>query len=60
MTSLFNDPSMTVIKRPKNMKDLVVRAILDNPLFNGGFKALSDKRGLLYKHSTNTDSVLVP
>lgn len=28
MTGLFNDPSMTVIKRPKNMKDIVVRAIL--------------------------------
>lgn len=60
MTSLFNDQSMTVIKRPKNMKDIVVRAILDNPLFNGGFKALLDNRRLLYKHSTNTDSFLVP
>lgn len=38
MTGLFNDPSMTVIKRPKNMKDIVVRAILDHPLLNGGFK----------------------
>lgn len=38
MTGLFNDPSMTVIKRQKNMKDIVVRAILDNPLLNGGLK----------------------
>lgn len=38
MTGLFNDPLMTVIKRPKNMKNIVVKAILDNPLLNGGFK----------------------
>lgn len=56
MTGLFNDPSMTVIKRPKNMKNIVVKAILDNPLLNGGFKTLSDKTSLLYKHRTNTDS----
>lgn len=56
MTGLFNDPSMTVIKRQRNLKDIEVRAILDNPLLYGGFKALSDKRRLLYKHSTNTDS----
>ncbi|XP_052708956.1 uncharacterized protein LOC128183834 [Crassostrea angulata] len=56
MADLFNDPPMAAFKRPRNLKDMVVRARLDNPLPNGGFKTCSDARCLLCKHSTNADS----
>ncbi|XP_052680295.1 uncharacterized protein LOC128161092 [Crassostrea angulata] len=56
MADLFKDPPMAAFKRPRNLKDMVVRARLDNPLTNGGFKTCSDTRCLLCKHSTNADS----
>lgn len=56
MADLFKDPPMATFKRPRNLKGMVVRAILENPLPNGGFKTCSDARCFLCKHSTNTDS----
>lgn len=60
MADLFKDPPMAAFKRPRNLKDMVVRARLDNPLPNGGFKTCSDTRCLLCKHSTNADSFKSP
>ncbi|XP_065938446.1 uncharacterized protein [Magallana gigas] len=36
MADLFKDPPMAAFKRPRNLKDMVVRARLDNPMPNGG------------------------
>lgn len=38
MADLFKDPPMATFKRPRNLKGMVVRAILENPLPNGVLK----------------------
>ena len=43
-------------RRPRNLKDMVVRTKLTNPLPNGGFKICTDGRCLMCKHSASTDS----
>lgn len=60
MADLFKDPPMAAFKRQRNLKDMVVRGRLYNPLPNSGFKTCSDARCLLCKHSTNTDSFKSP
>ena len=60
MAELFKDPPMAAFRRPRNLKDMVVRAKLDNPLPNGGFKTCSDTRCLMCKHSTDTDKFTSP
>jgi hypothetical protein len=57
MAELFKDPPLAAFRRPRNLKDMVVRAKLDNPLPNGGFKTCSDAR---CKHSTDTDKFTSP
>lgn len=49
MADLFKDPPMATLKRPRNIKDMVVRARLENRLLNGGFKTCSDFPNLLIK-----------
>lgn len=51
MADLFKNPSLAAIKRPGNLKDMVVRAILDNPLLNGGFKKNSETCMLHFGHA---------
>ena len=60
MAELFKDPPMAAFRRPRNLKDMVVRAKLDNPLPNGGFKTCSDTRCLMCKHSTDMDKFTSP
>lgn len=59
MADLFKDPRVAAFKRPRNLKNMVERARLDNPLLNGGFKICSDARFLLCKHNTNA-AILSP
>jgi hypothetical protein len=44
---------MAAFRRPRNLNDMMVRAKLDNPLPNGGFKTYSDAQCQLYKHNTD-------
>lgn len=60
MATVFKEPPMAAFRRPRNLKDMVVRARLDNPLPNGGFRTCSDKRCLLCKHSEDTDTFRSP
>lgn len=60
MAGLFKDTPMTSFIHQKNLKDMVIRPILDNSLLNGGFKTCSDSRCFLYKYSTKPDSLSSP
>lgn len=51
---------MAAFKRPKNLKDMVVRTKIKNPLPNGGFRTCSDTRCLLCKHSSDADDFSSP
>ena len=56
MSEVFKDPPMMAFRRPRNLKDMVVRTKLTNPLPNGVFKICTDGRCLMCKHSASTDS----
>nr|XP_022316718.1 uncharacterized protein LOC111120285 [Crassostrea virginica] len=60
MVEVFKEPPLAAYRRPRNLKDMVVRTRLDNPLPNGGFKTCSDRRCLLCKHSSDTVSFNSP
>lgn len=60
MVEVFKEPPMAAFRRPRNLKDMVVRTRLENPLPNGGFRTCSDRRCLLCKHSSDTDSFKSP
>lgn len=51
---------MVAFKRPRNLKDKVMRERLGNSLSNGGSKSCSDARCLLCEQSTNTDKITSP
>lgn len=51
---------MAAFKRPRNLKDMVVRAKLKNPLPNDGFETCSKTRCLLCKHSSDSDDFYSP
>lgn len=51
---------MVAFKRPRNLKDKVMRERLGNSLWNGGSKSCSDARCLLCEQSTNTDKITSP
>ena len=56
MSEVFKDPPMAAFRRPRNLKDMVVRTHLENPLPNGGFKICTDGRCLICKQTDGTDS----
>ena len=60
MVEVFKNPPMAAFKRPRNLKDMVVRTKLKNPLPNGGFRTCSDTRCLLCKHSSDADDFSSP
>ena len=60
MADVFKEPPMAAFRRPRNLKDMVVRTKLKNPLPNGGFKTCSDKRCLMCKHTSSTNSFESP
>jgi hypothetical protein len=47
---------MTSFRCLKNLKDMVVRARLDNPLTNGGFKTCTDLKCQLCRHTCSPDT----
>ena len=51
---------MASFRRPRNLKDMVVRTRLDNPLLNGGFKTCTDLRCQLCRYSSDTESFRSP
>jgi hypothetical protein len=56
----FRDPAMTSFRRPRNLKDNMVRTRLDNPLPNGGFKTCTNLKYQLYKYSSYTEGFSSP
>lgn len=42
MADLFKNPPMAAFKRPRKLKDMIMRARLDDPLPNDGLKTCSD------------------
>ena len=52
----FSEPPIVSFRRPRNIKDLVVRTRLDNPLPNAGFSTCSNARCLLCKHTQNSET----
>jgi hypothetical protein len=60
MADVFKDPPMAYFRRPRNLKDMVVRTRLDNPLPNGGFKTCMDLRCQLCRYSSDTETFSGP
>jgi hypothetical protein len=60
MADVFKDPSMASFRRPRNLKDMVVKTRLDYPLPNGGFKTCTELRCQLCRNSSDTDSPSSP
>ena len=56
MAKVFKEPPMVSFRRPRNLKDMVVRTRLDNPLPLASFKTCHDNRCLLCKHSNETSN----
>ena len=55
MANVFKEPPLVSYRRPRNIKDMVVRTRLDNPLPVASFKTCLDNRCLLCKHSNDTN-----
>jgi hypothetical protein len=53
MVDVFKDPPMSSLRRPRNLKGMVMRTRLNNPLPNGGFKTCTDLRCQLCKYSSD-------
>ena len=60
LADVFKDPPMASFRRPRNLKDMVVRTRLDNPLPNGGFKTCSNLRCQLCQYSSDTETFSSP
>ena len=60
MADVFKDPPMASFRRPRNLKDMVVRTRLDSPIPNGGFKTCRDLRCQLCRYSSDTESFSSP
>ena len=60
MAKVFKDPPMAAFRRPRNLKDIIIRTRLDNPLPIGGFTTCTDKRCLMCKFSGPTDTFSSP
>jgi hypothetical protein len=53
---VFKNPPMAAFRRPRNLKDIIIRTRLDNPLPIGGFTTCTDKRCLMCKFSRPKDT----